>query len=250
RRQLRGWRWLHRTRLPRCHAFDGGTRVVSCRRHHTGRRIAKAMALHAASFGRRGYPIGVIRHDHHAVRIDPTVVFGRARGDGERGDEEQHDGANRDGHEKIIGAIRLVVKRGKTRSTCNFALLTLRRGGVVQVTPMQFFFYADNLNPTQLKRRAPEHRYLGNAYLPDHTIQFCRWSSQWRCGLASVAPSQGEKVWGIVAEITDEDLKLLDEFEGEVPAGAFRHVPVSVITDKGEKILVTTHAATPIGKFK
>ncbi|HZS11094.1 MAG TPA: gamma-glutamylcyclotransferase family protein [Nitrospirales bacterium] len=115
---------------------------------------------------------------------------------------------------------------------------------------MQFFFYADNLNPTQLKRRAPEHRYLGNAYLPDHTIQFCRWSSQWRCGLASVAPSQGEKVWGIVAEITDEDLKLLDEFEGEVPAGAFRHVPVSVITDKGEKILVTTHAATPIGKFK
>ena len=121
---------------------------------------------------------------------------------------------------------------------------------MVEVTPMQFFFYADNLNPTQLKRRAPEHRYLTTAYLPDHTISFCRWSSQWRCGLASVTPSPGEKVWGIVAEITDEDLKLLDEFEGDVPSGAFRHVPATVVTDKGEKILATTHAATPIGKFK
>lgn len=115
---------------------------------------------------------------------------------------------------------------------------------------MKFFVYADNLNPVQLKRRAPEHQFVCKAYLPDHTIQFCRWSSQWRCGLASVMPSSGEKVWGIVLEITDEDLKLLDEFEGEVPSGAFRHVQATVMTEDGEKLLVTTHAATPIGKFK
>jgi gamma-glutamylcyclotransferase len=118
------------------------------------------------------------------------------------------------------------------------------------VTAMKFFFYADNLNPTQLKRRAPEHQFVCKAYLPDHTIAFCRWSSQWRCGLASVVPSPGEKVWGVVAEITDEDLKLLDEFEGEVPEGAYRHLPATVLTDEGEKMLVTTYAATPIGKFK
>ena len=53
-------------------------------------------------------------------------------------------------------------------------------------TSMKFFFYADNLNPTQLKRRAPEHKFLFKAYLPDHTIQFCRWSSQWRCGLKAM----------------------------------------------------------------
>lgn len=115
---------------------------------------------------------------------------------------------------------------------------------------MKFFVYADNLNSTQLKRRAPEHRFVAKAYLPEHTITFCRWSSQWRCGLASVTPEPGERVWGVVLEITDEDLKLLDEFEGEVPANAFRHVPVTVITEAGEKELVTTHAATPIGTFK
>ncbi|MGH7165978.1 MAG: gamma-glutamylcyclotransferase family protein, partial [Nitrospiraceae bacterium] len=112
---------------------------------------------------------------------------------------------------------------------------------------MKFFFYADNLNPTQLKRRAPEHRFVSKAYLPDHTLHFCRWSSQWRSGLASVAPTPGERVWGVICEITDEDLKLLDEFEGEVPQGAYRHLQVTVITEEEEKILVTTHAATPIG---
>ena len=115
---------------------------------------------------------------------------------------------------------------------------------------MKFFFYADNLNLSQLKRRAPEHKFLFTAYLPDHSIQFCRWSTQWRCGLASVIPSPGEKVWGAVFEITDEDLKILDEFEDDVPQGAYRHLPVTVITEDGEKLLVTTHAANPIGKFK
>jgi gamma-glutamylcyclotransferase len=115
---------------------------------------------------------------------------------------------------------------------------------------MKFFFYADNMNPAQLKRRAPEHKFVAKAYLPDHTITFCRWSSQWRCGLASVAPSPGERVWGIIADITDEDLKSLDTFEEEVPQGAFRHVPVTVVTEQGEKELVTAHIATPIGKFK
>lgn len=115
---------------------------------------------------------------------------------------------------------------------------------------MKFFLYADNLNPSQLKRRAPEHKPVGKAYLPDHAVHFCRWSSQWRCGLPSVIPSPGEKVWGMVFEITDEDQKLLDEFEGDVPEGAFRHVQVTVIGDNDEKMLVTTYAANPIGKFK
>jgi gamma-glutamylcyclotransferase len=115
---------------------------------------------------------------------------------------------------------------------------------------MKFFLYADHLNPTQLKRRAPEHRFLYLATLADHTIKFCRWSSQWRCGLASVVPSPGEKVWGGVFEVTDEDLKIMDEFEQDVPQGAYRHLQVTVLDEAGSKELVTTYAAIPIGKFK
>ena len=115
---------------------------------------------------------------------------------------------------------------------------------------MRFFLYADNLNPTQLKRRAPEHKFLFKAYLPDHTIGFPRFSSQWRCGMASVLPSQGERVWGIVVELTDEDLKILDSFEEEVPEGAYRHLEANVLKEDDQKELVITHAAHPIGKFK
>lgn len=115
---------------------------------------------------------------------------------------------------------------------------------------MKFFLYADQLNPTQLKRRAPEHKFLHRATLADHTIKFCRWSSQWRCGLASIVPSPGEQVWGAVFELTDEDLISMDEFEQDVPQGAYRQLQVNVVTDAGDKELVTTYAANPIGKFK
>jgi len=115
---------------------------------------------------------------------------------------------------------------------------------------MRFFIYADNLNPSQLKRRAPEHKFLFKAYLPDHTIGFPRFSSQWRCGLASVLPSQGERVWGVVFDITDEDLKILDQFDGEVPEAAYRHLEANVYTEDDQKELVTTHVSQPIGKFK
>ena len=115
---------------------------------------------------------------------------------------------------------------------------------------MRFFVYADNLNPTQLEKRAPEYKFLFKAYLPDHTIGFPRFSSQWRCGLASVIPLQGERVWGVVFEMTNEDLKILDQFDGEVPQGAYRHLEANVTTEGNQKELVTTHTAQPIGKFK
>ncbi|MBS0182693.1 MAG: gamma-glutamylcyclotransferase [Nitrospira sp.] len=115
---------------------------------------------------------------------------------------------------------------------------------------MKFFLYGDLLNPSQLKRRAPEHRFLYLATLPDHTVKFCRWSSQWRCGLVSIVPSQGERTWGGVFEVTDEDVNIMDQFEQDVPQGAYRHLQVTVSAASGEKELVTTYAANPIGKFK
>ena len=115
---------------------------------------------------------------------------------------------------------------------------------------MRFFIYADNLNPIQLKRRAPEAQLLFKAYLPDHTIKFGRWSTQWRCGLATIAPSAGERVWGIVFEVTQEDVQEMDKFEGDLPEGAFRHVEMHVFTEDGKKEFVTTHVAQSIGKFK
>lgn len=112
---------------------------------------------------------------------------------------------------------------------------------------MKFFLYGDLLNPSQLKRRAPEHRFLYLATLSDHTVKFCRWSSQWRCGLASIVPSQGEKTWGGVFELTDEDVKIMDQFEEDVPPGAYRHLQVTVSNTDGKRHSSPPMRQTPSG---
>jgi gamma-glutamylcyclotransferase len=119
---------------------------------------------------------------------------------------------------------------------------------------VKYFIYSETLHPNQLKERAPEHAFLFRAYLPDHTVGFPRWSSQWRCGIASVVPSMGDRVWGAVFEITPEDLKVLDLYGDEVPPGAFRHSTINVIPEHeldevSAKQMVTTHIAKPAGKF-
>ncbi len=120
---------------------------------------------------------------------------------------------------------------------------------------MKYFIYSETLHPQQLKERAPEAKFLHRAYVPDHTVAFPRWSSQWRCGLASIVPSIGDRVWGAVFEITQEDLKILDQHGDEVPAGAFRHSTINVYPEHEadeapKKEMVTTYIAKPSGKFK
>jgi len=110
---------------------------------------------------------------------------------------------------------------------------------------MKFFLYGDHLNPTQLNVVLRSISF-SCCYHPDHTIKFCDGP---RNGAAarSVTPSP-EKKSGSGLEVTDEDLKLMDLFEKMYPK---RVSPgqVTVITEP-EKMLVTTYAATPIGKFK
>lgn len=120
---------------------------------------------------------------------------------------------------------------------------------------MKYFIYSETLHPNQLKERAPEAVFQYRAYVPDHTLAFPRWSSQWRCGLASLIPCPGERVWGVVFEITPEDLKILDQYGDEVPPGAFRHSTINVcpeheVNQAPWKEMVTTHIAKPAGKFK
>lgn len=136
-----------------------------------------------------------------------------------------------------------------------FPLLDKREHHWLQVIPVKYFIYNETLHPNQLKERAPEHSFLFRAYLPDHTLAFPRWSTVWRCGIASVVPSVGDRVWGVVFEITPEDLKILDQYGEEVPAGAFRHSTINVCQEHEEdqrpvKEMVTTHIAKSAGKFK
>jgi len=79
---------------------------------------------------------------------------------------------------------------------------------------MLYFAYGSNLDPVEMRRRCPGHRVVGLAALPDHRLGFPRFSADWRGGVASLALAHGEKVWGVVYELTESDQAALDVYEG------------------------------------
>ena len=84
---------------------------------------------------------------------------------------------------------------------------------------MLYFAYGSNLDPVQIAERCPGHRVVGLAVLPDHRLVFPRFSADWGGGVASVALAHGERVWGVLYELTDSDLASLDGYEGWRAAG-------------------------------
>jgi gamma-glutamylcyclotransferase (GGCT)/AIG2-like uncharacterized protein YtfP len=79
---------------------------------------------------------------------------------------------------------------------------------------MLYFAYGSNLDPDQMRERCPGHAVVGLAVLHDHRIGFPLYSNGWGSGVAGLVHSHGEKVWGMVYELTEADLAALDSYEG------------------------------------
>ena len=91
-----------------------------------------------------------------------------------------------------------------------------------------YFAYGSNLEPVQMKRRCPGSAPVGQAVLPDHRLGFpVRSDGDWLGGVASVEPSPGEAVHGVLYRITDEDLAELDLYEA-VAEGMYRREMIGV----------------------
>jgi gamma-glutamylcyclotransferase (GGCT)/AIG2-like uncharacterized protein YtfP len=85
---------------------------------------------------------------------------------------------------------------------------------------MLYFAYGSNLDPEQMRSRCPSSHVAGLASLRDHRLIFPLPSDRWGGGVSSVQPAHGPTVWGVLYELTDEDLVALDGFEGYHGAGA------------------------------
>ena len=84
---------------------------------------------------------------------------------------------------------------------------------------MFYFAYGSNLDPDQMRRRCPGHQVVGLAELRDFRLSFPLTSHDWGGGVASVSVAHGDAVWGVVYELTDEDLASLDRYEHYVGPG-------------------------------
>ena len=76
------------------------------------------------------------------------------------------------------------------------------------------FAYGSNLDLIQMKIRCPSSKIISKGSLSDYRLDFNRYSSGWGGGVADVIPANGSEVWGLVFELSDNDMDRLDFYEG------------------------------------
>jgi gamma-glutamylcyclotransferase (GGCT)/AIG2-like uncharacterized protein YtfP len=76
-----------------------------------------------------------------------------------------------------------------------------------------YFAYGSNMNWQQMQRRCPSSKFVCVARLADYQFGISRHSRLRNCGTANVCPALGGEVWGIVYEVSPDDLVVLDTFE-------------------------------------
>jgi len=104
---------------------------------------------------------------------------------------------------------------------------------------MYYFAYGSNLNQRQMLERCPDSKPVFTASLPNYKLVLVGWSRQWRGGVVSIRPSRGEKVLGAIYEVSDRDLKRLDNYQGY--PNNYTRLNVTVFDEGGEPIKAITY---------
>jgi len=118
---------------------------------------------------------------------------------------------------------------------------------------MIYFAYGSNMNPGQMVERCPQARTIGVARLVDYRLCFPRFSRARQCASAGVEPSPGSAVWGVLYDLSDNDIPVLNYHEGydpEGPAAQNRHIlrEVTALRMGGsEPVKAMTYFAIPDG---
>lgn len=104
---------------------------------------------------------------------------------------------------------------------------------------MYYFAYGSNLDRKQMAERCSGSKPKFSVVLPNYKLIFTGWSRKWKGGTASIKPFKGEKVMGVVYEVSESDLRKLDIYE-DYPA-TYDHLNVIVWTDDGDSMEAVTY---------
>jgi gamma-glutamylcyclotransferase len=105
-----------------------------------------------------------------------------------------------------------------------------------------YFAYAFNLNKKQMKERCPQAQPVSIVTLHHYKLAFSGWSRKWRGGVATIRPFRGERVTGAIYELSEADMKRLDEYE-DCPA-SYSRTNIGVNDDFGRLIEAVTYVRT------
>jgi len=114
------------------------------------------------------------------------------------------------------------------------------------------FAYGSNMDFTQMRKRCPTAQFVCIAVLKNYRLGFRRKSTDRKCGVADVVPSPDSAVWGVVYEITEYDLAILDWNEGYRPSRSAKSNSYNRLTgticqngDETKPLSVEIYFATP-----
>jgi hypothetical protein len=96
---------------------------------------------------------------------------------------------------------------------------------------MILFAYASLMNPGVMSERSPGARTLGVARLVDYCLCFPRFSVARNCASAGIEPRPGNAVWGVLYDVPENDVPVLNYHEGyepQSPVAANRRIPREV----------------------
>lgn len=101
---------------------------------------------------------------------------------------------------------------------------------------MFYFAYGSNMNWPQMQRRCPTARFACIARLPDYNFAIARHSRLRGCGTANIFSEPGAEVWGVVYEVSETEMAIMDTYEDGyiresvlVYDGASNKAPIEVI---------------------
>jgi gamma-glutamylcyclotransferase (GGCT)/AIG2-like uncharacterized protein YtfP len=69
------------------------------------------------------------------------------------------------------------------------------------------------MNWEQMQRRCPSTKFVCIAVLKNYRFAIARHSRLRNCGTANIFTETGSEVWGIVYDVSEEELAILDGFE-------------------------------------
>ncbi len=95
--------------------------------------------------------------------------------------------------------------------------------------------YGSNLDPAQMHERCPHSPVDGTGWLNGWRLTFGGEDLGWEGSLATIVESPGEHVYVGLYDVTKEDERLLDAWEG-ADNGLYRKVRVRVATLDGDKL--------------
>lgn len=84
--------------------------------------------------------------------------------------------------------------------------------------------YGTNMHPDQMNTRAPHSPFAGTGWVDGWRLTFAGDDPTWQGAVATVVPDQGSRVFVVLYDVPEEDVRALDRWEGtdEMPARKIR----------------------------